>query len=122
MRASSAVSCIAAAALAGSSIVAAAPYQPFPLSDGFPSPSASQLATIQKLAGGSLPGGALPTKLSAAATVTLQLIALNEIFEVAFFNDLLANVTSGTYDLSGYDKNFVVKALTTIKNVSPCHI
>lgn len=100
-------------------VALAAPYSPFPLSDGFPSPSASQLKSISQAAGGYLPNGPLPSKLSDTATVTLQLIALNEIFEVAYFTELVQNITSG---VSGYDvgsnQAFAVKALTAIKNVS----
>jgi hypothetical protein len=99
-------------------VALAAPYSPFPLSDGFPSPNADQLKSISQAAGGYLPNGALPTKLSDTATVTLQLIALNEIFEVAYFTDLVQNITNG---VSGYEvgdnKAFALKALTAIKNV-----
>ena len=99
---------------------AAAPYGPYPLSDGFPEPSPAQLAEIETLAGGSLPNGPLPTQLSPTAIVTLQLIALNEIFEVAYFTDLLANITTNVtgYELDGYNRTFVIEALTAVVNVS----
>ena len=78
---------------------------------------------IQKQAGGTLPNGPLPTSLKSAGVTTLQLLALNEIFEVAYFTELLANVTN---DVPGYDaksiapldKKYVVDALTAVANVS----
>lgn len=102
--------------------VAATPFK-FPLPDGFPNPSPAQLAMIEKEAGGSLPNGPLPTMLKSAGITTLQLLALNEIFEVAYFTELLANVTN---DVPGYDakaiapldKTYVVDTLTTVANVS----
>ena len=100
--------------------VAAAPYGPYPLSDGFPAPSPAQLAEIETMAGGSLPNGPLPTQLTPSAIVTLQLIALNEIFEVAYFTDLLSNITTNVtgYELDGYNRTFVIEALTAVVNVS----
>ena len=105
--------------------VAATPFK-FPLPDGFPNPSPAQLAMIQKGAGGTLPNGPLPTSLKSAGVTTLQLLALNELFEVAYFTELLANVTN---DVPGYDaksiapldKNYVVNALNAVANVSSTH-
>lgn len=102
--------------------VAATPFK-FPLPDGFPSPDPAQLAMIEKEAQGSLPNGALPTILKDTGVTTLQLLALNEIFEVAYFSELLANVTKGVpgYDaksIAPLDKKYVVDTLTAIVNVS----
>lgn len=102
--------------------VAATPFK-FPLSDGFPNPDPAQLAVIEKKAGGTLPDGPLPTILKSAGITTLQLLALNEIFEVAYFTELLANVTN---DVTGYDaasiapldKKYVIDTLTAVVNVS----
>ncbi|MCJ1282830.1 hypothetical protein MMC26_002156 [Xylographa opegraphella] len=103
--------------------VVAAPYGPFPLQDGFPSPSPAQLKGIETLAGGSLPNGPLPTKLQPSAVAALQLIALNEIFEVAYFTDLLTNITTNVagYDLAGYNRTFVIEALTAVANQEKLH-
>ena len=102
--------------------VAATPFK-FPLPDGFPSPDPAQLAVIEKEAQGSLPNGALPTILKDTGVTTLQLLALNEIFEVAYFTELLANVTNGIpgYDaksIAPLDKKYVVDTLTAVVNVS----
>ena len=102
---------------------AAAPYGPFPLADGFPNPSPAQLKQIETLAGGSLPNGPLPTTLTPSAVVAVQLIALNEIFEVAYFTDLLSNITNSVpgYELTGYNRTYVTEALTAVVNVCiPC--
>ena len=105
------------------SAVFAAPFE-FPLPDGFPAPSPAQLASIQKQAGGTLPNEPLPTSLKTAAIVTLQLLANNEIFEVAFFNELLNNVTSNApgYDVTALDPPldpaYTLKALTAIAKVN----
>lgn len=96
------------------SLTAAAPFS-FPLANGFPKLNATAMAAVYKLAGGTLPNGALPTTLKDSGAQTLQLIAANEIFEVAYFSELLANVTNDVtgYDL-GADKDYVVKTLTAV--------
>lgn len=109
---------IAAVAASAASLAAAAPFS-FPLADGFPNLNSTALAEVYKLAGGTLPNGALPSNLTASATQTLQLIAANEIFEVAYFTELLSNVTnkvSGYDDIDDYD--YVVRTLTAVVNVS----
>jgi hypothetical protein len=100
------------------SAASAAPFT-FPLANGFPTLNATSLAAVYKLAGGTLPNGALPTSLTPAGTQALQLIAANEIFEVAYFSELLANVTNSVPG-DGYnvaDKDYVVDTLTAIVNV-----
>lgn len=69
----------------------------FPVSNGFPNiktPSA-QLDQIQVQAGGSLPSGnpPPPTPPHGDSVVSLGFIAFNELFEVAFFSELVQNVT-----------------------------
>ncbi|KAF2156550.1 hypothetical protein K461DRAFT_308850 [Myriangium duriaei CBS 260.36] len=69
----------------------------FPLADGFPDVLSNKtaIAEISKQAHGSLPNGSLPTKIADTTAVVLNLIATNELFEVAYFHDLLANLTNG---------------------------
>ena len=98
------------------STAAAAPFS-YPLPNGFPNLNATALAEVFKLAGGPIPNGPLPTSLKAGGTQALQLIAANEEFEVAYFSELLSNVTN---DVPGYDvkdKDYVVKTLTAVLNV-----
>lgn len=96
----------------------------FPLSNGFPNikvPS-PELTLIQKNAHGTLPNGALPTKISAATATTFQVIAANEIFEVAYFSSLLKNITSGHYDVGkGATKSIVYNALHAVRAQEELH-
>jgi len=99
--------------------VAAAPFN-FPTPDGFPNITPATLAQIEHVAGGSLPNGQLPTSLKPTAVTVLQLLSVNELFEVAFFTELLANVTNNVpgYDVAPLDKAYVVKSLSAIVAVS----
>ena len=110
-------------ALASSSLAAPAPLGS--LQDGYPSPSPEQLAKIEKKAGGSLPGGPLPTKLTPAAVVTLQLIELNEAFEVAYFTSLLHNIENNApgyaLDFPQYNRSYIVDAITAVQNQEQLH-
>lgn len=102
-------------------LAGAAAAAPFSLPNGFPNPSPSALKQIQLEAGGTLPNTALPTDLKADAIQALQIIAVNEIFETAYFSSLLDNVTngvSGYTDFGGMEKDYVVKSLTAIRAVS----
>ena len=101
------------------SIAAAGPINPFPLANGFPNPlNTSALQQVFKLAGGTIPNGPSPTNISAAGIKTLQLIAANELFEVAYFTQLLANITNNVTQYSDGDKTFIKDSLTAIINVS----
>lgn len=89
----------------------------FPLSNGFPNVDNATLRSIEETAHGTLPNGPLPTQLNQTSVVTLELIAFNEIFEVAFFSSLVSNITNG---VSGYTidspvlKDFVLRTLTAV--------
>ncbi|KAK9416023.1 putative Sexual development protein [Seiridium unicorne] len=74
----------------------------FPLSDGFPNvaPGSVALQSIQKQARGTLPDGPLPTHIADLTAVIFQLIAFNEIFEVAYFSSLVNNITA---NVPGYE-------------------
>lgn len=123
----------AATALLGLSAVATAAALPakravnvneFPLSDGFPNPDSSQLMDIEQRAQGTLPNGPPPATISEAGLNNLRVIALNELFEVAFFSELLTNVTNG---VTGYqvndaaEKEFILKALTAVRAQEELH-
>lgn len=111
-------------ALAGSTL-AAPTSPPGSLPDGYPSPSPQQLAEIEKKAGGSLPGGPLPTKLTPEGITTLQLIELNESFEVAYFTSLLNNITNNvkgyTLPHPSFDRQFIIDTITAVKNQEELH-
>lgn len=90
-----------------------------PCNDGFPNPNADQQVAIAKEAGGLLPNVDLPTKLGPASIITFQLIRFNELFETAFFDSLIANVTK---EIDGFKvhqhKDKLLKILTAIRAVS----
>ena len=98
---------------------------PASLPDGYPSPSPEQLAQIEKEAGGSLPGGSLPTKLTPAAVTTLQLIELNEAFEVAYFGSLLHNITTCapgyTLPAPQYDRDYLIHVINAVQKQEELH-
>jgi hypothetical protein len=74
--------------------VAAAPFS-YPLANGFPKINTTTLEGIFKLAGGTIPNVSPPTTLTASGVQTLQLIAANVLFEIAYFTELIHNITSG---------------------------
>lgn len=86
----------------------------FPLEDGFPKPSADQLNQIQKNAFGTLSNAPPPPSLSPDGITNLQLVAFNELHEVAFFNQLIHNITTGVPGYDVKDKDFVLKTLKAI--------
>lgn len=106
-----------------SGVAAAAPFR---LPNGFPNPSAAELVKIQRKAGGFLPPGPLPSSLKADAIGDFSVIAINEIFEVAYFSNLIHNITHDVpgYQLHGEEKEYFVKALRQIRAVrfSPLRI
>jgi|SRR5690242_19829425 len=95
----------------------------FPLPNGFPNPNRDGEITIQDGAHGTLPNGPPPPALSAEGVTNLKLIALNELFEVAFFTELIYNVTNKVsgYDLGmGYD--YMLDSLNAIVNQEELHV
>jgi hypothetical protein len=109
--------CTVTVTLATATLAAAAPFS-FPLANGFPKLNETAQAEVYRLAGGPLPNIAVPTTLQPAGIQTLQLIAANELFEVAYFTELLSNISNNVpgYDIP--DKDYVVKMLTAVMNVS----
>lgn len=75
----------------------------FPLANGFPNianPSAP-LTGIQLEAQGTLPNTSAPPPPKTDSLISLGFIAFNELFEVAFFTELIQNITN---NVPGYDK------------------
>lgn len=69
------------------------------LPDGLPYPSPNELKIIEQNAHGTLPNGAPPPVISNRGILNLKLIAFNELFEVAFFSELITNITE---NVDGY--------------------
>lgn len=98
----------------------------FPLSNGFPgiAQGSDALKQIEKQAHGTLPNGPLPTEISDNSATVWQLIAFNEMFEVAYFSNLIENITNG---VSGYEtagpvaRNFISTALEAVRAQEELH-
>lgn len=105
-------STVAAGSIAAQ-LAAAAPFS-FPLADGFPNLNSTALAAVYKLAGGTLPNGALPTTIKASGVTALQIIAANEQFEVAYFTELLSNITSGVAGYESGNTDYIKKTLAAV--------
>lgn len=92
------------------------------LPDGWPIPSLSQINEIQERAHGTLPNTPLPTHLSQDSIASFKLIAFNELFEVAFFFDLVQNITNGVegYEL-GERRDEILEDLNVILAVEELH-
>jgi hypothetical protein len=96
-------------------------FSPY-LDDGFPDPSPDQISQIQDRAHGTLPNTPLPSKLSTEGVTNFKLIAFNEIFEVAFFHELVQNITNNVEGYQfGDDKDQVLENLNTILAVEELH-
>lgn len=87
------------------------------LPDGMPNPSPSELETIELNAHGTLPNGPPPVGISEGGITNLKLIAFNELFEVAFFDQLITNITNkamGYRFTDDEDYDFVLNGLKVI--------
>lgn len=62
--------------------------------DGFPTPNDQQVLNIEHRAHGSLSNSTPPASVDPDTIISLQVIAAQEQFEAAFFQQLLANVTN----------------------------
>jgi hypothetical protein len=103
------------------STTAVAPVAAAAPTDGFPTPNAQQLKGISEQADGSLSNAPPPATLADSTLQSLQAIAVNEEFEVAYFRSLLANVTTGVHGYTswkGYDKKALEKILKVVIAVS----
>jgi hypothetical protein len=103
--------------LASASLAIAAPFS-YPLANGFPALNTTALQRVFQLAGGTLPNGALPASLTSNGAQALQLIAANELFEVAYFTELLQNITTRVRGYEeGHDDKYIIDSLKAIVNV-----
>jgi len=89
-------------ALAGAAFAAPAGQGGFsvPTDDGFPAPNADQLRVISKIADGTLSNAPPPPKLNESSHVLFQLVAYNELHEVAYFDSLIYNISN---NVKGYE-------------------
>ena len=103
--------------LASAGLSAAVPFS-YPLQNGFPNLNATALQQVYKQAGGTLPNGALPNTLTPSGVQALQLIAANELFEVAYFSQLLQNITSKVHGYHEGHHEYIIDSLTSVVAVS----
>ncbi|KAL2008719.1 hypothetical protein VTN00DRAFT_6913 [Thermoascus crustaceus] len=99
-------------------------FSPFPLKDGFPNPNPVQVRQIQNQSLGTLPNTAPPKNISQEGLNNLRVIAANELFEVAFFNQLLSNVTNNVTGYTVPDKEgreLLIKTLTAVQAQEELH-
>lgn len=95
----------------------------YPLKDGFPTPGTDGMLQIQKEAFGTLSNAPGADKISKEGLTNLKLVAFNELSEVAFFTELLHNVTKKApgYDL-GYGHEYVLASLHAIAAQEKLHM
>lgn len=87
-----------------------------PTANGFPNPNEQQQLAIEKVAGGKLPNSPPPTSLADSSATAFQLIAFNELFEVAYFTSLVNNITN---NVAGYEAPpGALQALIAVQAVS----
>jgi hypothetical protein len=105
-----------------SALVSAAPLGfTFPLANGFPKPNSTEVTSIEQAAGGTLSNAPPPPSISQEGITNLKLIAFNELFEVAFFSELLSNITN---NVPGYviddrkERRFLIDTITAVLAVS----
>lgn len=125
-------SIVSAASLIGLSCLSVVSALPFtytnnPVGNGFPVISAGspQQTAIEIQAHGSLSNAPPPpTKPQPDSLTSLRLIAFNELFEVAFFTELIANITN---NVAGYEirhqgaRDFILKALVAVQAQEELH-
>lgn len=115
----------------------------FPLPNGFPNikvpsaaltqivrlspfihPSCSLTIPQEQQAHGTLPNGPLSTTLLGGDATIFELIAFNELFEVAFFTSLINNITNNVagFETGNYGvKNFVLQSLLAVQAQEELH-
>jgi hypothetical protein len=111
---------IASASLIGltyfSAIASAAPFS-FPLGNGFPNPTPAQVTAIEQQAHGSLPNGGPPPTPKDDTFTSLRLIAFNELTEVAFFTELINNITTNVKDYEIHGDKSKAKILAALNAI-----
>lgn len=89
--------------------------------DNFPNPNTQQLLNTEQRAHGTLSNSTPPARVDPDTILSLQVIAAQEQFEAAYFQQLLTNVTN---NVTGFvikdveDRKIKINALTAIVAVS----
>ncbi|KAI0469932.1 hypothetical protein GGR56DRAFT_661286 [Xylariaceae sp. FL0804] len=95
----------------------------FPLSNGFPFPSDSALEELFTRAGGNFSNAPLAPKFDNDSLTSWKLQAFNEFMEVAFFTQLIANISSRSpgYELDPATRADILASLRTIQAQEEMH-
>lgn len=106
------------ALLLGVHEVQAEPFS-FPLPNGFPFPDDTALKELFTRAGGNFTNAPLAPRFDDDSLTSWKLQAFNEFMEVAFFTQLIANITDGVagYELDPSMRDYVLSSLETIQAV-----
>jgi hypothetical protein len=104
--------------LAGGRGVCGEPFS-FPLPNGFPFPNETALEELFTRAGGNFTNAPLAPRFDDDSLTSWKLQAFNEFMEVAFFTQLIANITDGVagYELDSSTREYVLSSLETIQAV-----
>ena len=113
------VSILVSALLYATRLVYSSPFS-FPLSNGFPFPNDTALQELYTTAGGNFTNMPLAPKFDNDSLTSWKLQAFNEFMEVAFFTQLITNITEGIpgYELEPESKDYILESLKTIQAVS----
>ncbi|KAH0377675.1 hypothetical protein KCU92_g9109, partial [Aureobasidium melanogenum] len=95
----------------------------FPLSNGFPFPNESALENLFTVAGGNFTNAPLAPKFDNDSLTSWKLQAFNEFFEVAFFTQLINNITERKlgFELDQEIEGNVLASLTAIQAQEEMH-
>ena len=101
------------------SLSRASPFK-FPLRNGFPFPRDAALDELFTRAGGNFTNMPLAPKFDDDSLISWKLQAFNEFMEVAFFTQLISNITKRIpgYELDREQESYVLKSLEAIQAVS----
>lgn len=91
-----------------------------PTTNGFPNPDVQQLAMVNKEADGQISNASPPPMLAESSLTAFQLIAFNELFEVAFFSSLVQNITNNVtgFQTDASERAKLINILNTVTAVS----
>lgn len=106
--------------LLGAALLACAAPFSFPLPNGFPFPGAVALEKLFTTAGGNFTNAPLAPKFDDDSLTSWKLQAFNEFMEVAFFTQLIANITDRVpgYELDPMNEDYILSSLKAIQAVS----
>ncbi|KAL9112777.1 MAG: hypothetical protein Q9227_003080 [Pyrenula ochraceoflavens] len=107
---------------AGIGVVRAGPFG-FPLANGFPFPDEGALEDLFVTAGGNFTNHPPAVKFDDDSLTSWKLQAFNEFLEVAFFTQLIANITDTVpgYELDESHRDYILDALERIQAQEEMH-